>query len=147
MKMYLMTFDKACETFACETFGKKHPTEIDFSKGYVFGIGKDSIPWGENVEVDIETLDNSNNLSTYELNGYFVPTCMFKVDDTNLDKEPSANDILCSGTILTDDELYDHYYPMDKYVRIRIIAYNGIIYYHKMVNGEVVEFKKVGVMR
>lgn len=55
-----------------------------------------------------------------------------------------VDDILRYGTILTDDELYDHYYPMDKYVRIRIIAYNGIIYYHKMVNGEVEEFKKVG---
>ena len=57
-----------------------------------------------------------------------------------------ADDALRYGTILTDDELFDHYYPMDKYVRIRIIAYNGIIYYHKMVNGEIVEFKKVGVV-
>lgn len=57
-----------------------------------------------------------------------------------------TNDALRYGTILTDDELYDHYYPMDKYVRIHIIAYNGIIYYHKMVNGEVVEFKKVGMV-
>lgn len=141
MKMYLMTFDEACEAF-----GKKYPTKAVLFKGCVFGMGKDSIPWGENVEVDIETLDNSDNLSTYELNGFFVPTCMFKVDGENLDKDPPVNDILRYGTILTDDELYDHYYPMDKYVRIRIIAYNGTIYYHKMVNGEVVEFKKVGVV-
>lgn len=57
-----------------------------------------------------------------------------------------VDNVLRYGTILTDDELFDHYYPMDKYVRIRIIAYNGIIYYHKMANGEVVEFKKVGVV-
>lgn len=36
------------------------------------------------------------------------------------------DDVLRYGSILTDDELYDHYYLMDKYVRIRIIAYNGI---------------------
>ena len=141
MKMYLMTFDEACKTF-----GKKYSTKISFVNKCIFGIGKDSIPWGENVEVNTETLYDSDNLPTYKLNGFFVPTCMFKVDDENFDKEPLANDVLRYGTILTDDELYDHYYPMDKYVRIRIIAYNGIIYYHKMINGEVVEFKKVGVV-
>lgn len=144
MKMYLMTFDKACETFACELYGKKHPTEIDFSERYVFGLGKDSIPWGENVEVDIETLNNSSYLSTYELNGYYVPTCMFKVDDANLDKEPSANDILRYGTILTDDELFDRCDDMAAEVRIRLFSYENTIYYIKMINGEVEEFKKVG---
>ncbi len=57
-----------------------------------------------------------------------------------------SNDVLRYGTILTNDELYDHYYPMDKCVRIRLSAYMGAIYYHKMVNGETVEFKKVGVI-
>ena len=57
-----------------------------------------------------------------------------------------VDDVLRYGTVLTNDELYDHSYSMNKYVRIRIITYNGIIYYHKMVNGEVVEFKKVGAV-
>lgn len=141
MKMYLMTFDKACEAF-----DKKYPTEAVLFKGCVFGIGKDSIPWGENVEVDIETLDNSNNLSTYELNGFFVPTCMFKVEGENLDKDPPVNDILRYGTILTDDNLIHTCKDEGNYARIRIIAYDGVVYYHKMIDGEVVEFKKVGVV-
>lgn len=141
MKMRLMTFDEAREAF-----GKKYPTEVSFFKGYVFGMGKDSIPWGKNVEVDIETLDSGNNVSTYELNGFFVPTCMFKIDDANLDKEPSANDVLRYGTILTDDELFDRCDEMASYIRVRIVSYQGGIYYHKMINDEVEEFKKVGVV-
>ncbi len=97
MKMYLMTFDEAREAYS-----REYPAEIDFFEGYIFGFRKGSLPWGENVEVDIKTLDSSNNLSTYELNGFFVPTCMFKINDANLDKEPSANDVLRYGTILTD---------------------------------------------
>lgn len=139
MKMCLMTFDEAREVY-----GREYPTEIDFFDGYIFGLRKDSIPWGENVEVDIETLDSSNNLSTYELNGFFVPTCMFKIDDTNLDKKPFANDVLRYGTILTDDELFDRCDDMAAEVRIRLFSYENVIYYIKMINDEVEEFKKVG---
>lgn len=142
MKMRLMTFDEAREAF-----GKKYPTEVSSFKGYVFGIEKDSIPWGKNVEVDIETLDNNNNLPTYELNGFFVPTCMFDiVDDENLDKDPPVNDVLRYGTILTDDEFFDRCDDMSAEVRIRLVNYKSVIYYIKMINGEVEEFKKVGVV-
>nr|DAW16703.1 MAG TPA: hypothetical protein [Caudoviricetes sp.] len=57
-----------------------------------------------------------------------------------------ADDVLRYGTILTDDNLIHTCKDEGDYVRIRIIAYNGIIYYHKMIDGEVVEFKKVGVV-
>lgn len=57
-----------------------------------------------------------------------------------------ADDVLRYGTILTDDNLIHTCKDEGDYVRIRIIAYNGIIYYHKMINGEVEEFKKVGVV-
>lgn len=141
MKMCLMTFDEARKVY-----GREYPTGIDFFDGDIFGLRKDSIPWGENVEVDIETLDSSNNLSTYELNGFFVPTCVFKIDDANLDKEPSADDVLRHGVILTDDELFDRCDDMAAEVRIRLFSYESAIYYVKMVNGEVEEFKKVGVV-
>ena len=51
-------------------------------------------------------------------------------------------DVLRYGEIINDESfvLYS-----GQNVRIRIISYNDYIYYHKMVNGEVVEFKKVGV--
>ena len=131
MKMRLMTFDEACE--ACS---RKYPSKIGFSKEYVFGIGKDALPWGKKVEVDINTLSNGY-IPAYAFNGFFVPSCVFKADDAN------PNGILRYGTILTDDELWDE---TDARVRIKIVSYENNIYYIKMVNGEVVGFKKVGVM-
>ena len=143
MKMRLMTFDEACE--ACV---EAYPMSANFINKTLLGIEKESIPWGKKVEVDINTLSNGC-IPTYELNGFFVPTCVFKVDDNNLeddeslDEESIANDILRYGTILTDDELWDE---TDACVRIKIVSYEQAVYYVKMVNGEVVEFKKVSVV-
>lgn len=142
MKMRLMTFDEACE--ACV---EAYPMSANFINKTLLGIEKESIPWGKKVEVDINTLSNGC-IPTYELNGFFVPTCVFKVDDENLDdesldEESIANDILRYGTILTDDELWDE---TDACVRIKIVSYEQTVYYVKMINGEVVEFKKVGVV-
>lgn len=143
MKMRLMTFDEACE--ACV---EAYPMSANFINKTLLGIEKESIPWGKKVEVDINTLNNGC-IPTYELNGFFVPTCIFKVDDENLDDDESldeesiANDILRYGTILTDDELWNE---TDVCVRIKIVSYEQAVYYVKMINGEVVEFKKVGVV-
>ena len=145
MKMRLMTFDEACE--ACI---EAYPMSANnFISKSLLGIEKESIPWGKKVEVDINTLSNGY-IPTYELNGFFVPACVFKTDDgnlddndENLDKEPIANDILRYGTILTDDELWDE---TDACVRIKIVSYEQAVYYVKMVNGEIVEFKKVGIV-
>ena len=142
MKMRLMTFDEACE--ACV---EAYPMSANFINKTLLGIEKESIPWGKKIEVDINTLSNGC-IPTYELNGFFVPTCVFKVDDENLDdesldEESIANDILRYGTILTDDELWDE---TDACVRIKIVSYEQTVYYVKMINGEVVEFKKVGVI-
>lgn len=57
-----------------------------------------------------------------------------------------ADGILRYGTILTDDELFDRCDDMATEVRIRLFSYENAIYYIKMINGEVVEFKKVGVV-
>lgn len=57
-----------------------------------------------------------------------------------------ADDVLRYGTVLTDDELFDRCDDMASYIRVRIVSCQGEIYYHKMINGEVVEFKKVGVV-
>lgn len=143
MKMRLMTFDEACEAVR-----EAYPVSANLINKSLLGIGKKSIPWGKKVEVDINTLSNGC-IPTYELNGFLVPTCVFKVDDENLDddesldKESIANDILRYGTILTDDELWDE---TDACVRIKIVSYEQTVYYVKMINGEAVEFKKVGVV-
>lgn len=142
MKMYLMPFDEACKTCS-----EAYPISSNFVNKSLLGIGKKSIPWGKKVEVDINTLSNGY-IPTYELNGFFVPTCVFKTDDGNLDdespdKESIANDILRYGIILTDDEFWDE---TDACIRIKIVSYEQAVYYVKMVNGEIVEFKRVGVV-
>ena len=131
MKMCLMTFDEACKT--CR---EAYPMAANFINKSLLGIEKKSIPWGKKVEVDINTLSNGY-IPVYVLNGLLVPTCVFKVDDAN------PNDVLRYGTILTDDELWDE---TDACVRIKIVSYEQIVYYVKMINGEAVEFKKVGVV-
>ena len=55
-----------------------------------------------------------------------------------------VDNVLRYGTILTDDELFDRCDEMSAEVRIRLFSYESVIYYIKMVDGEVKEFKKVG---
>lgn len=131
MKMYLMTFDEAYKALS-----EAYPISANLTNKSLLGIRKKSIPWGKKVEVDINTLSNGY-IPTYALNGFLVPACVFKVDDAN------SNDILRYGTILTDDELWD---KTDACVRIKIVSYEQAVYYVKMVKGEIVEFKKVGVV-
>ncbi len=131
MKMYLMTFDEAYKTLS-----KAYLMSANLTNKSLFGIGKKSIPWGKKVEVDINTLSNGH-IPTYALNGFLVPSCVFKTDDAN------PNDVLRYGIILTDDELWDE---TDACVRIKIVSYKQTVYYVKLVNGEIAEFKKVGVV-
>ena len=51
------------------------------------------------------------------------------------------------GEILADDSWYYFNYDnaREDFVRVRIIRYDNRIFYHKMVNGEVVEFKELTV--
>ena len=66
--------------------------------------------------------------------------------------EPTSENLLRYGKILTDDEfsennsdkaLYDNISSDWCNTRIRIIAYNNHIYYHKMVDGETNEVKQL----
>lgn len=57
-----------------------------------------------------------------------------------------ADDVLRYGTILTDDELFDFFLGQEENVRIRLISYEGDIYYLREKDGEIVGFKKVGVV-
>ena len=90
MKMYLMTFDEAYKAL------KEAYPAINLINKSLLGIRRKSIPWGKKVEVDINTLNNGH-IPTYALNGFLVPTCVFKADDAN------PNDVLRYGIIITDD--------------------------------------------
>ena len=59
----------------------------------------------------------------------------------------TSDDVLRYGDVLTDDNLYTiEFCPKkENYTRIRTIRYDNRIFYHKMVNGEVVEFKELTV--
>lgn len=131
MKMRLMTFDEAYKTLS-----EAYPISANLTNKSLLGIRKKSIPWGKKVEVDINTLSNGY-IPTYALNGFLVPACVFKADDAN------SNDVLRYGIILTDDELWDE---TDACVRIKIVSYEQTVYYVKMINGKIAEFKKVGAV-
>ena len=61
------------------------------------------------------------------------------------EKTITEKDALRYGEILTDD-IFDLGSDWKNYdVRIRTIRYESHIFYHKMVNGEVVEFKELTI--
>lgn len=70
---------------------------------------------------------------------YVYPMC---VVDKLEDEKPNdySDDVLRYGKIVTDDDVL----ASNHAVRIRLVSYNGDLYYHKMVDGDVVECRKVG---
>lgn len=63
------------------------------------------------------------------------------------EKVIESDDVLRYGEVLTDDMVFGK--PKGKsvldidWIRIRTILYESRIFYHKMLNGEVVEFKEL----
>lgn len=104
----------------------------------IYGIQKDDINWGHEVSVEFDDLKDKY----YICNHFFIPSCCFEPNIKSL----AVDCVLRYGTILTDDELFDRCDDMAAEVRIRLVSYENVIYYIKMVNGEIEEFKKVGVM-
>ena len=52
-------------------------------------------------------------------------------------------DVLRYGEIINDESFV---LSDGQNVRIRIISYNDYIYYHKMADGEIVDFKPIGLV-
>lgn len=93
--------------------------------------------WYEVIEVD----EITQILPQYKVKDNFKTFWDYCIDWI---KFVSPDDSLRYGKILTDDEFVEHgivYRP----IRIRTILYDSRIFYHKMVNGEVVEFKELTV--
>ena len=85
---------------------------------------------------------------------YPLPLYEVKINETGellpyyepaIKKFVTPDDALRYGDVLTDENFRAHNIPRDDYVRIRTIRYEYRIFYHKMVNGEVVEFKELTV--
>lgn len=96
----------------------------------ILGIERNHGDWGMVVE-------------GYETERYFYtryctyPMC---VVDKLQDEERNPGDILRYGKIVTDDDVLWGNHA----VRIRLVSYDGDLYYYKTVNGDVVECRKVG---
>ena len=61
----------------------------------------------------------------------------------------TAKDVLRYGEIIIDEEIYDYCrvkaYDEPVCVRLRVISYNGSLYWLKQKDGEIVEFKEIGL--
>ena len=95
----------------------------------VWGVDKTWAGWGQ-------VRDVYKHISSFRdvEDGYDLPLYLIdKVTD---------KDVLRYGEIISDESfvLYS-----GQNVRIRIISYNDYIYYHKMADGEVVDFKPIGL--
>ena len=54
------------------------------------------------------------------------------------------NEVLKCGKYITDDKNVGYWNGAYYNIRIRIISYEGNIYYHKMISGECVEYILIG---
>lgn len=56
-----------------------------------------------------------------------------------IDKSLNENEVLLYGKYALDEQIFN---GLDD-LRMRVIVYARHVYYHKMINGETVEFRKL----
>ena len=96
----------------------------------VLGVDKTWAGWGQVRDV-YKCIDYFRDVE----DGYDLPLYLIdKVTD---------KDVLRYGEIINDESFV---LSDSQNVRIRIFAYNDYIYYHKMADGEVVDFKSIGLV-
>ena len=97
---------------------------------HVYGVDKTWAGWGQVRDVYKHIGGFRDVEDGYDLPLYLID----KVTD---------KDVLRYGEVINDESfvLYS-----GQNVRIRIISYNDYIYYHKMADGEVVDFKPIGLV-
>ena len=97
---------------------------------HVYGVDRTWAGWGQ-------VRDVYKHISSFRdvEDGYDLPLYLIdKVTD---------KDVLRYGEIINDESFALN---NGQNVRIRIISYNDYIYYHKMADGEVVDFKPIGLV-
>ena len=125
MKVKIMDY----ETAKAEVLAKEQNSCYANDKT-VWGVSKSWAGWGQVRDIE-KRFDNS--FCDVE-DGYVFPS--YLID------EITNKDVLRYGEIISDESFI---LSDGQNIRIRIISYNDYIYYHKMADGEVEEFKKVGV--
>ena len=125
MKAKIMDY----ETAKAEVLAREQNPYIA-NEMHVYGVDKTWSGWGQVRDV----YKHISGFRDVE-DGYDFPLYLIdKVTD---------KDVLRYGEIINDESfvLYS-----GQNVRIRIISYNDYIYYHKMADGEIVDFKPIGLV-
>ena len=126
MKVKIMDY----ETAKAEVLAREQNPYIA-NEMHVYGVDKTWAGWGQVRDIE-KRFDNS--FCDVE-DGYVFPLYLIdKVTD---------KDVLRYGEIINDESFV---LSDGQNVRIRIISYNDYIYYHKMADGEVVDFKPIGLV-
>ena len=125
MKAKIMDY----ETAKAEVLAREQNPYIA-NEMHVYGVDKTWAGWGQVRDVHKHIGGFRDVEDGYDLPLYLID----KVTD---------KDVLRYGEII-NDESYVLYSGQN--VRIRIISYNDYIYYHKMTDGEVVDFKCIGLV-
>ena len=125
MKVKIMDY----ETAKAKVLAKEQNPKLANDRR-VWGVDNTWAGWGQVRDVEKRF---ENSFCDVE-DGYVFPS--YLID------EITDKDVLRYGEIISDESfvLYS-----GQNVRIRIISYNDYIYYHKMVNGEVVNFEPIGL--
>ena len=125
MKVKIMDY----ETAKAEVLAREQNPRIA-NEIYIFGVDKTWAGWGRVRDVSKHTYYFRDVEDGYEFPLYLID----KVTD---------KDVLRYGEIINDESFV---LSDSQNVRIRIISYNDYIYYHKMADGEVVDFKPIGLV-
>ena len=125
MKVKIMDY----ETAKAEVLAREQNPHIA-NERHVYGVDKTWAGWGQVRDV----YKHIGSFRDVE-DGFDFP--LYLID------EVTDKDVLRYGEVINDESfvLYS-----GQNVRIRIISYNDYIYYHKMANGEVVDFKPIGLV-
>ena len=126
MKVKIMDYETAkAEVLAREPYRGNLAND-----NFVWGVEKSWAGWGQVRDVCKGIKYFRDVEDGYEFPLYLID----KVTD---------KDVLRYGEIINDESfvLYS-----GQNVRIRIFSYNDYIYYHKMADGEVVDFKSIGLV-
>ena len=126
MKVKIMDY----ETAKAEVLAREQNPYIA-NEMHVYGVDKAWAGWGQVRDIE-KRFDNS----FYDVeDGYVFPLYLIdKVTD---------KDVLRYGEIINDESFV---LSDGQNIRIRIISYNDYIYYHKMADGEIVDFKPIGLV-
>ena len=128
MKAKIMDY----ETAKAEVLAREQNPYIA-NERYVYGVDRTWAGWGQVRDVYKHISGFRDVEDGYEFPLYLID----KVTD---------KDVLRYGEVIVDENLVDFAIDDKNYVRIRIISYNDYIYYHKMADGEIVDFKPIGLV-